>query len=90
MPIQENWTVKQLDIPTAFLNGKLSADVYIYPPDGLQTKSLALKLNRALYGLKESPKVWNDTFHSFSEANNLKRSKYYSCLYVGEKVYLLL
>lgn len=88
--LQNDWNIRQLDIPTAFLNGKLENDVYIYTPDGLETKSQILKLNRALYGLKESPKVWNDTFNEFALENNFERSKYDCCLYCSENVWILI
>ena len=56
--IQKNWMLKQFDIPTAFLNGKLQSNVYIYCPRGIIAKTPTLKLNRSLYGLKESPKMY--------------------------------
>lgn len=88
--MQYGWTIRQLDIPTAFLNGKLEANVYIQPPKGLETRARALKLNRALYGLKEAPKVWNDTFDKFVIENQFKRSDYDSCFYHKKGVWLIL
>lgn len=58
--IQPNFKLKQLDVPTAFLNGTLENDIYIKCPKGLKLKNgNVLKLNKALYGLKEAPKCWN-------------------------------
>ena len=60
-------SIRQLDIPTAFLNGKLESQVYIKIPEGISCGGAEeLKLRRALYGLKESPKCWNDRFDEFS------------------------
>lgn len=53
------------------------------------TRAQALKLNRALYGLKEAPKVWNDTFNKFAIENKFKRSEYDSCLYCKKDVWLV-
>lgn len=54
--------VHQVDVKTAFLNGRLKLDLYLTIPEGLQTQSnrmKVLKLNGALYGLKQAPLIWN-------------------------------
>lgn len=75
--LQNDWKVRQLDIPTAFLNGELESEVYITIPEGVRiNKNNVLKLNRSLYGLKESPKVWNNKFNSVLSDLGFKRSNY--------------
>ena len=57
----------QLDITTAFLNGELNEDIYMKQPEGFQVKGkehLVCKLNRSLYGLKQSPRCWNEALNS--------------------------
>lgn len=71
--LQKDWKIIQSDIPVAFLNGMLESEVYIYPPEGLEIKSSVLRLRRALYGLKESPKVWNNRFDEFVQKNGFKK-----------------
>ncbi|CAA9998927.1 unnamed protein product, partial [Nesidiocoris tenuis] len=85
-----DWPMRQIDVPTAFLNGKLESDVFIKTPKGLNCDSHILKLNRALYGLRESPKCWNDCFSKEMERLGFKRSPYDYCLYVGPDVFLCL
>ena len=49
----------QLDVKSAFRNGKLEEEVYIEKPQGFVVKGeedKVSKLNRALYGLKQAPK----------------------------------
>lgn len=29
-----SWEIEQMDVQTAFLNGSIKPEVYIYPPDG--------------------------------------------------------
>lgn len=89
--VQENLKIKQLDVPTAFLNGKLEDDVYIKYPKGLESnKGNVLKLNKALYGLKEAPKCWNKRFHDFMIKNGFEQSKYDFCLYKTKNTWLLI
>jgi transposase InsO family protein len=54
--------IRQLDVKTAFLNGRLDEEIWITPPEGLGNipAGQACLLHRALYGLKQSPKVWYD------------------------------
>lgn len=58
----EDKEVWQLDVKTAFLNSSLDEQIHIDPPEGLGNipAGQACLLNRALYGLKQSPKVWYD------------------------------
>lgn len=90
--IQEELPIKQLDIPTAFLNGELNSNIYIKYPEGLQNKTegKVLKLKKALYGLKEAPRCWNEKLSKFLTQNGLKRSQSDFCLYTGQDVYILI
>jgi len=50
--------IHQMDVKCAFLNGKPDCDVFIRPPEGVTVKlkpGEGLKLNKSLYGLKQSP-----------------------------------
>ncbi|RVE41872.1 hypothetical protein evm_013480 [Chilo suppressalis] len=91
LAVQENLPIKQLDVPTAFLNGHLSEEVYIKPPKGVKiNKNKVLKLKRSLYGLKEAPKCWNERFHNFIISQNFESSKYDFCLYTSSKTWILI
>ncbi|KAG5891433.1 hypothetical protein JTB14_019912 [Gonioctena quinquepunctata] len=88
--LQQNWDHRQLDIPTAFLNGKVETEVYIKISDGVNIdKSEVLKLDRALYGLKESPRCWNNKFNEIMTDLHFRRSKFDFCLYTKENCWLI-
>jgi hypothetical protein len=59
----EDLEMRQFDIRTAFLNGELEEEVYLRPPAGvdppLARKGRALRLHRALYGLRQAGRAWN-------------------------------
>ena len=59
------WDIFQMDVKNAFLNGKLSEEVYMQPPPGVSVDSNTVcHLRRALYGLKQAPRAWFVKFSS--------------------------
>nr|GEZ48696.1 retrovirus-related Pol polyprotein from transposon TNT 1-94 [Tanacetum cinerariifolium] len=58
----KSFTVFQIDVKTAFLNGSLKEDVYVCQPEGFidaDHPSHVFKLKKALYGLKKEPRAWS-------------------------------
>ncbi|WJX96151.1 hypothetical protein P8452_77393 [Trifolium repens] len=60
LAVTYKWTVQQIDINNAFLNGLLQEEVYMKQPAGFENsdKSLVCKLHKSLYGLKQAPRAW--------------------------------
>jgi hypothetical protein len=58
----ENLVLRQFDVQTVFLNGKLEEEVYLRRPSGAEHLSgghkQVLRLQRALYGLKQASRAW--------------------------------
>lgn len=57
--------IKQFDIKTAFLYGSLNEEIYMQPLEGFVNKDTIRQLRRSLYGLKQSPRKWNQRFKEF-------------------------
>ena len=62
-----DWPLHQLNVKNAFLHGDLEDEVYMDIPPGYGTSSetkIVCKLERVLYGLKQSPWAWFSKFSS--------------------------
>lgn len=91
LALQKNWSIRQLDVPVAFLNGTLKEAIYIKPPEGANIhEGKVLKLNKALYGLKSAPRLWNDRFNKFALKNGFIRSKSDFCVYTKENLIMVI
>ena len=50
--------IVQLDAVNAFLNSDINEEIYVHYPEGFKQPGQALRLRRALYGLRQSPLLW--------------------------------
>lgn len=92
---QEGLIVEQMDVETAFLNSKVLSEIYVKQPRGYEDGTdKVCKLEKALYGLRESPRAWYDCFDNFLEKLGFKRSEYDYCLYTmrngNDAIYLIM
>ena len=70
---------------TAFLNGELDEDIYMVQPDGYieeEHARLVCKLQRSLYGLKQSPRMWNKTIDEFMLKIGFMKCESDRCIYI--------
>ncbi|GJR79389.1 retrotransposon protein, putative, ty1-copia subclass [Tanacetum coccineum] len=75
----------KLDVKTAFLNGKLTEDVFMAQPEGFENAKYhkrVCKLQKAIYGLKQTSHSWNLCFHKKVTQFGFSRSEDESCIYV--------
>lgn len=56
----KNYIVHQIDVKSAFLNGTLKETIYMRQPPGYTIGNKVFKLEKSLYGLKQSANVWNE------------------------------
>ncbi|KAJ9538587.1 hypothetical protein OSB04_031320 [Centaurea solstitialis] len=68
--------VYQMDVKSAFLNGKLKEEVYVKQPPGFESEKYpnhVYFLDKALYGLKQAPRAWYERLSTFLLSHNFHR-----------------
>ncbi|KAG6619107.1 Integrase catalytic core protein [Phytophthora cinnamomi] len=89
------WPMDQLDVVTAFLYGLMKEKVFCSVPEGVELDDGfdCVELLKAIYGLKQASRVWNETFDEYVRSIGFRVSSYDPCLYIkvvdGECVLLL-
>jgi hypothetical protein len=72
-----------LDVKTAFLNAKVREDIYVSAPKGMNIgENKVLKLNKALYGIKQAPHEWNVEIDNFILSLGFNKCVKDPCVYV--------
>ena len=92
--IQNNMVVHQMDVVTAFLNGKLDENIYMRQPEGYVQpgkEHLVCKLQKSLYGLKQSPRCWNIALREKLEKLGFAQISADPCIFVkkGETLVII-
>ncbi|GJS21479.1 retrovirus-related pol polyprotein from transposon TNT 1-94 [Tanacetum coccineum] len=80
-----NFIVYQMDVKSAFLNGKLKEEVYVKQPPGFESNEFpnhVCKLDNALYRLKQAPRAWHETLSTFLIEHKFVRRKIDNTLFV--------
>ena len=75
-----------MDVKSAFLNGKFDTGecIYLNFPDGTNLgfkPGQALKMLKAMYGFKRSPRIWNDTWNNAMKRVGFTQPKSDGCFY---------
>ncbi|KAJ9546217.1 hypothetical protein OSB04_025924 [Centaurea solstitialis] len=79
-----NYEIWQMDVKTAFLNGKLTEDVYTEQPEGFEdpkNPNKVCKLLKSIYGLKQASRSWNLHFDDRIKEFGFTKSEFEPCVY---------
>jgi transposase InsO family protein len=83
---QLDWHIHQMDAVTAFLQGDLQESLYMCQPDGYDDNSgRVCKLNKAIYGLKQAGRTWNQKLDKILLKFGLTKSKCDPCVYFNRE-----
>ena len=85
---QHDLILHQMDVKTAYLNAPIDCEVYMEQAEGFEVQRekgrLVYKLNKSLYGLKQSGRNWNSVMHSYLQANKFAQSPTDHCVYIRQ------
>lgn len=86
LAVQYNLTVHQMDVKTAYLNAPIDCELFVEQPEGFAVSNkdgdeLVCKLNKSLYGLKQSGRNWNGVLHSYLISDGFTQSQSDTCVY---------
>ena len=83
---QHDLILHQMDVKTAYLNAPIDCEIYMEQAEGFEVQrekgKLVYKLNKSLYGLKQSGRNWNSLLHSYLQANKFAQSPTDHCVYI--------
>ena len=87
---QYDLTLHQMDDKAAYLNAPIDCNVYMDQPEGFEVRrqdgqKLAHKLNKSLYGFKQSGRDWNLMLHKHLTENNSVQNHSDRCVYTNPK-----
>nr|GEU37808.1 hypothetical protein [Tanacetum cinerariifolium] len=77
--------VYQMDIKSAFLYGTIKEEVYVCQPPGfedLHFPNKVYKVEKALYGLHQAPKAWDETLSTYLLENEFSRGTIDKTLFI--------
>jgi hypothetical protein len=89
------WSIHQMDVETAFLNGIIEEVLYIEQSQGFEVhdrETYVCKLKKSLYGLKQAPRAWYFKIESYLQGMVFTKSEADPNLYfllVGSEVLIL-
>ena len=84
----QGFTLFQMDVKSAFLNGDIEEEVYVEQPPGFKDSKHpdhVCKLSKALYGLKQAPRAWYGRLSTFLLSNGFERGKTDTTLFTRKK-----
>lgn len=86
MAAQQDMNVKQLDVDSAYLYGRLDEEIYLEQPEGFRQTGgdggrLVCRLRKAIYGLKQAGRVWWKLIDSELKSIGFENSDQDVCIY---------
>ena len=90
MVVQYDLIVHQMDVKTAYLHAPIVYEIFVEHPEGFKTNKLVYRLNKSLYGLKQSGRNWNKMLHECLIRNDFIQNPADHCVYMKQNERLLI
>ena len=88
LTVTYSWALRQLDVNDAFLHGTLIEDVFMQQPQGFRDPQFpqhVCKLQKAIYGISQTPHAWYTKLRNFLLSIGFIMSKSDSSLFIHSK-----
>ena len=89
--LDNDMIITQLDISSAYLYADLKEELYIRAPPHMGLPGKILRLNKSLYGLKQSGANWYETIRGYLLNNTgVDEVKEWPCVFIGQDIIVCL
>ena len=81
-----NLEAHQMDVSNAYLEGELEEEIYMEIPEGMDVpngKNKALLLQKGLYGLKQSGRIWSRKFRRYLRSIGFEPISADNCVFIN-------
>ena len=90
LAVELDLVIHQMDVKTAYLNAPIDVELYMTQIKGYEEDigvggKVVCKLNRSLYGLKQSGRNWNQMLHKFFTSYKFTQAKCDACVYMQSR-----
>ena len=87
LAIENDMTIDQMDVKSAYLNAPIDKEIFVEQAKGFEKfdengQKLVYKLNKSLYGLKQSGRNWNQTLNNYLMTLGFHQSQNDPCIYI--------
>ena len=87
---QKGLELRQMDVKSAYLHSEIEEEIYLEQPQsfvkqGKNGQTLVCKLNKSIYGLKQTAKNWYESLANLLIKNGFQRSRNDYCLFVRKE-----
>jgi hypothetical protein len=89
LAVQNRLSLQLMDVVTTYLYGSLDSDIYLKVPDGIDVPNpkakrnmYCIKLQKSLYGLKQSGRMWYNRLSEFLLRKGYTKNDDCSCIFI--------
>jgi hypothetical protein len=89
LAVHERLDLRLMDVVTAYLYGSLDSDIYMKIPEGFKMpeacssrEHYSIKLNKSLYGLKQSGRMWYNRLSEFLLKHGYRNDTICPCIFM--------